>query len=811
MGKKVRVERSQAHRIPGTQLIVMLLAFVLVAAAGGIVSALLVLPFAVGANAVTNEAMDFLNDMPSELTEMKMAEASHVFDADGNLLATFFAENRTFMPLDQISDNLQNAVVSIEDQRYWEHGGIDIQGTARAFVKNATGSEQSGGSGITQQYVKNILIDKANQEGDPFGVLKARESTIARKAREAKLSLTLAGELSKEEILEGYLNVAQFGASVYGAEAASQYYFSKPAKDLSIVEAATIAGITKNPTRLDPTRHPDENQERRDAVLYKMWTLGYISDSEYQEAIALDVEETLNITPVANGCMPAGGAGFFCDFVVKTMMQSPEFGETPAERANLLYRGGLTIETTLVPEIQQAAEIAMARNMPAVNSAKLASSALVLVPGTGEIQAMVQSKGYDTTPNPEPGTTSVNYAADYIRGNSRGFQPGSNFKPFVLTQWLLEGHTLGENVSSASRTWTSGDFISRTCMRASIQPWTPGNAEGGGGGMMSAAQALKQSVNTAFVYIESKLDLCGIRDTAWNMGYRPSQLQDGTPIIQATKEDITVSPNMVLGTQQTSPLSMASGYSTIASGGVQCDPIAIKRVLDSTGKEIPVPSANCNQGIPENVANTMAYAMRGAFERGGTASASKVKDCRPAAGKTGTSNLGSHTWFTGYFPNLLASVWVGNPDRNANHMSINFEGRHISPLYGSSIAAPLWKDIMDQIVDDIPVVDFPAPDPELTAGVQVLLNPGEACTAKQPGDPGTQGAHPGVSPVSGQTVDVAAAQRAGVATAQDGAGAAAAAQAAPERQPEVAPEDAAPEDAAPAEVAPEVQPEAVED
>jgi membrane peptidoglycan carboxypeptidase len=158
----------------------------------------------------------------------------------------------------------------------------------------------------------------------------------------------------------------------------------------------------------------------------------------------------------------------------------------------------------------------------------------------------------------------------------------------------------------------------------------------------------------------------------------------------------------------------------------------------------------------------MAYAMRGAFETGGTAKASKVKDCRPAAGKTGTSNLGAHTWFTGCFPNLLASVWVGDPNGNVSHMSINFEGRAIHPLYGSSLAAPLWKDFMDQIVDGIPVMDFPDPDPELAAGVQVLLNPGGACDAKQPGSPGTLGAHPGVNPATGMVEDTNAAHRAGV-------------------------------------------------
>ena len=743
----------------------MMLAFVLVATAGGIVSSLLILPMAVGANTMVEEGMGFLNDVPSELTSMKMAEASKIFSSDGHLIATFYAENRTFKPLDEISDNLVNAAVSIEDERFWEHGGVDIQGTMRAAVKNFTGSEQSGGSGITQQYVKNILIDKANQEGNPFGVLKARESTIARKAREAKLSMTVAEKMSKEEILEGYLNVAQFGAGVYGAEAAANYYFSKPASELTVVEAATIAGITKNPSALDPTRHPKASEERRDNVLYKMWTLGYISDAEYQEAIHTDIEDTLNVTPAPNGCMNAPeGAGYFCDYIVKEIMLNPEFGQTPADRANYLYRGGLRIYSTMDWDYQQAAERAMLRNIPAVNSAKLASSLTALEPGTGRILAMVQSTKYNTLPDPEPGETAINYSADFPHGGSRGFQPGSNFKPYVVATWLLDGRKLSDTVSSAGRTWTSGDFKS-SCLRASIQPWTPGNAEGGGGGMMTVADALKQSVNTAFVSIESKLDLCKIKETAWNMGYRPTQNVDGVPLTNSTMEDIIVSPNMVLGTQQTAPLYMASGYSTVASGGIACNPIAIERVLDTDGKEIPVPSANCKQGLPENVANTLAYAMRGALQPGGTAYASRVKDCRPTAGKTGTSNLGWHTWFTGYYPNLLASVWVGDwKGRNVSHMSINFEGRSIHPLYGSSLAAPLWKDFMDQIIDGLPVVDFPDPDPELTGGVQVLRNEGARCDAKQPGDPGTLGAHPGVDPFTGLTKDEAAAKKAGVLT-----------------------------------------------
>jgi len=750
------MKRSGVHRIPFTQMVAMLVAFVLLAGIGGTLAAFLAVPAAVAVNDLGGEALGFLNEVPDELVESQMSEGSTVYTKDGQILASFFAENRVIVPLSEISIHMQNAAIAIEDERFYEHGGMDIQGTLRALVKNSSSDSQSGGSGITQQYVKNILIDKASQSGDPFGVLQAREATMARKIREAKLSMAIAQEMPKEEILQGYLNVAQFGSKVYGVEAASRYYFSTHAADLTPVQAATIAGITKNPNKYDPTRHPEFAQERRDTVLYKMWQLGYITNAEYDEARHTPVEETLNVTPVPLGCAPAGGAAFFCDFVVKTIMMSPEFGETREDRGTLLYRGGLQIYTTLDSFRQNAAEIAMKRNIPAVNSANIGSSLIDIEPGTGRIQAMVQSTGYDTGANPEPGFTSVNYATDFARGGSRGFQPGSNFKPFVLTQWLREGHTLSEQVSTASRTWTSGDFHS-SCMRASIQPWTPGNAEGGGGGMLPAAAALKQSINTAFVYIGSKLDLCGIAQSAWDAGYRPTQNSDWEPIYTPQESDITISPNMVLGTQTTAPMYMASGYSTFAAGGISCTPIAIERVVRPDGSEIPVPSANCSQTIEPEVANTMAYAMRGAFEKGGTANASKVKDCRPAAGKTGTSNLGANTWFTGYFPNALASVWVGDRfGRNVSHMSINFEGRHISPLYGSSLAAPLWKDYMDQIVDTIPIADFPEPDPTLAAGAQVLLNPGAPCDAKQPGDLGTLGAHPGMSPITGQQSEEAA-------------------------------------------------------
>ena len=706
--------RRITRTMPATQLVALLLAFLLTAGAGGVLAAGLAIPLAAGASTATNSTVELFEEVPDELTPGPLSQASFVYAADGSLLATFYAQNRIVVPLDEVSDAMKHAVIAIEDERFYEHGGIDPRGITRAFANNLAGKSTQGASTLTQQYVKNVLIDQAEQSGDPFGVLEAREDSIERKLREAKLSIALEKTMSKDEILQGYLNVAQFGTSVYGVETASRYYFNKSAKDLTPVEAATIAGVTKAPSQFDPTVHPEESQKRRDIVLNKMWSLGYISTEEYNEALATPIADTLHVTPVKVGCQAAGGAAFFCEYVIKEIMASPEFGETAKDRQGLLYRGGLEITTTLDPAKQSAAERQVTTQVPADNTAGLESAVVSVEPGTGKILAMAQNVPFDPSSDPKPGTTSVSYAADYAHGGSRGFHPGSNFKPFVLAEWLKTGHTLNQTVN-ANHVQRPQSAWHATCgNRFGGEDWGPANTETNLGGQMSVLKATYLSVNTAYASMSTQLDLCGVRNTAWDMGFRPTvNNQTREALTNPTVDDILITPAMVVGTQNTSPLQLAAAYATIASNGTYCEPIAITKVTKPDGSEIQAPSANCNpDALPGNVAATMVYAMKNVLTIG-TARGDGLAGGRPAAGKTGTNQFSAQTWFTGFTPQISTTVWVGEASGETKHFDINFQGRYIRTLYGSTIAAPLWRDYMNEATKDMPVVDFPAPDPAL--------------------------------------------------------------------------------------------------
>ncbi|PZR51661.1 penicillin-binding protein [Xylanimonas oleitrophica] len=730
--------RRITRTMPATQLVALLLAFVLAAGTGGILAAGLVIPVALGANAATDSTIELFEEVPDELQPGPLSQASFVYAADGTQLATFYAQNRIVVPLDQVSDAMKHAVIAIEDERFYEHGGIDPRGITRAFANNLAGQSTQGASTLTQQYVKNVLIDQAEQEGDPFGILEAREDSVERKLREAKLAIALEKEMSKDEILQGYLNVAQFGITTYGVETASRYYFNKSAADLTPVEAATIAGVTKAPSLFDPTANPEQAEARRNIVLNKMYGLGYITADEYNEARTTPLADTLHITPVPVGCQAAGGSAFFCDYVIKEIMGSPEFGETTAERRALLYRGGLQITTTLDLGKQIAAEEEITGRVPAENSADLEAAIVSVEPGTGKILAMAQNEPYDPTSNPAPGTTSVNYSADFARGGSRGFQPGSTFKPFVLAEWLKAGHTLNETVNATKVTRTNRDFTN-SCGGVNIAPWSPANTEGSIGGRMPVLRATYLSINTAYVDMASKLDLCNIGRTAWDMGFRPTQTNTGRPVHDATFEDMYITPSMVIGTLETSPLQLAAASATLASNGTYCEPVAITKVVKPDGEELPVPSANCNpNALPPNVAATVTHAMESVITEG-TARGRGLDGGRPAAGKTGTNQLSAQTWFMGFTPQLATTVWVGEASGNTSHLNIWFEGRHYRPLYGSHVAAPTWQAYMNRALAGAPVIPFPGPDPALVGAAPRPTNTAPPASGGDGGQPQPQG------------------------------------------------------------------------
>ncbi|MFD7310951.1 transglycosylase domain-containing protein [Promicromonospora sp. NPDC059942] len=728
-----REPRRITRTIPAAQLIGLLLAFVLTAGAGGVIAAGLVIPLASGMDTAVDTGVEVFEEVPAELVPGPLSEQSQIYASDGKTkLATFYAQNRIVVPLDKVSANMRNAVIAIEDERFYTHGGVDPEGISRAAVQNFGGGDTQGASTLTQQYVKNVLIEEADRAGDTFGVLEAREDSLTRKLREAKLAIALEKEMSKDDILQGYLNIAQFGTSVYGVETASQHYFDKSAKDLSIVEAATIAGITKAPSQFDPVANPEDASVRRNLVIGKMWQLGYISTAERDEAMATKLEDTLDVQPIDVGCDSAGGAAFFCDYVIKEIMANPEFGETRDDRYDLLYRGGLRIVTTLDLKMQAAAWKTINDSVPADNAYDLEAAVTSVEPGTGQIKAMAQNVPYDARAEPAARTTAQNYSADYNHGNSRGFQVGSNFKPFVLAEWLRSGRTLQDRVSANAFSAYETSFQANGCVHAfTHQPWNVSNVDGAASGTVSVLQGTFQSLNTVYARMSQQLDLCNVQKTAWDAGFRPMTsglTRDGTgtfrTIDNPQQADIDVLASMTLGTQASTPINQASAFATFASGGIYCNPVAILEVKDHDGKDVPVPSADCKQTLEPEVANTVAYAMTKVFQTSpfGTAwgIAPGLADGRPVAGKTGTTNDAMQSWFTGYTPELSTSVWVGEASGNVPHMNVYLPSMSwygasakAGPMYGGTIAAPTWRRYMDQAMADLPKTAFPAPDPAL--------------------------------------------------------------------------------------------------
>ena len=700
--------RPQPRKIGMQTAIALLLMLVMFAVSGGVAAAGLALPVALSAYSITSNSVAAFTELPDDLERRDLAQASTIHASDGTLLATFFAQNRLVVPLDEISEHMINAVIAIEDERFFEHNGVDTRSVVRAGLNNLQGGATQGASTITMQYVKNRLIDVAYHDQDPFAMIDARGQTMSRKAREAALAIELERHLTKYEILEGYLNLAQFGRNnIFGVETAAQFFFSKPASALTPVEAATIAGITNGPTAFDPILNPANSQRRRDLVLGNMLRNEFITPAQHAEAVAQNVTDTLNVTPVRPGCQAAGDAAFFCDYVINEIRNSPEFGETEAERISLLNRGGLRIVTTLDLTAQAAAAQQVNAHVPPGNSANLDAAIVSVEPGSGAIRAMAQNATFDPSPNPPAGSTAINFSAGPTHGSSRGFQPGSTIKPLVMAEWLRsEEHNLATRIDAGTRTHQGSAFNAR-CMPGGFPQWAPNNALNQRFGSVSPATAMYHSINTAFATMATQMDLCDLRDTMWSIGFRPTIVQgtlinDGAPIHNPTVNDIQINPAMVLGTQNTSPLQLAVAYATFASGGIYCDPIAILSVHDREGNSLPVPSANCVGGaIPREVALQVSYTMeRSMFT--GTGRTAQLAGGRPSAGKTGTNQRSAHTWFIGYTPQLSTAAWVGSHRGEQTNFNITLNGRFIRTLFGSTVAAPMWRDFMNAALVDAP-------------------------------------------------------------------------------------------------------------
>ena len=342
-------------------IIPLLGAFVGAAVVMGLLGAGLIMPTVGAAGAVTRTGVDMFDALPSEFTAAALSQQSKILDAKGNVIATPHDENRIIVPLDQVAPVMQKAQIAIEDSRFFEHGGVDVRGVVRALVSNASGAvNTSGGSTLTQQYVKLTLLDTALKAGDTqaaqAAVTQRGLAGVTRKLQELKYSIQLEKEQTKDQILQGYLNIVYYGDQAYGVQAAAKHYFNKDAKDLNLTEAALIAGLAQNPGTTDPVNNPERAIARRNVVLDRMHELGLITDKEVTDAKAVKLADMLKVTSAPTACQASGDVyAYFCDYVIKWLELDPSLeqalGKTVDERKAKIFGGGLTIQTTIDPDI----------------------------------------------------------------------------------------------------------------------------------------------------------------------------------------------------------------------------------------------------------------------------------------------------------------------------------------------------------------------------------------------------------------------------------------------------------------------------
>ena len=641
----------------------------------GLIAALIALPVVGGMGLSTRNGVRGFQSLPADITQVPLPQQNTIVDAKNHVLATLYSQNRIEVPLDQISPLLQQAVIAIEDQRFLQHAGIDIKGTLRAALSTGSGSEVQGGSTITQQYVKQLLLAAART---PEEQRAATVQSFGRKIREARYAISLETRMTKRDILKGYLNIAYFGAGAYGAESAARRYFSVPARDLSLTQAATLAGLVQNPSSFDPTRFPQRAAIRRNAVLQAMAKVGYITPAEAKIAMHRSVLDDLHAAEIPNGCTTSY-APYFCDYVMTVLHNDPAFGDTPEARARFLDLGGLTIRTTLNPKAQKAAQKAVDGHIPAKDPSGKAAGISMLQPGTGKIIAMAQDRLWGTS---GLGKTTVNYNVPLAHNGTTGAQAGSTFKVFTMAAALNQGRDPWAYLNSYSPK-TFYNF--KDCKTgAQLPSYTVQNSTGSGSFNMASGAAY--SVNTFFVGLEEEIGLCDAPAMAKASGV---QLGNG--------QDIPTLPCFTLGCFDVTTLDMSEAMATFAAHGMHCDPVAIDSIVDRDGNALPVPSGNCSRAMPVQVADSVSAILSGVIDGPlGGRTGQRMSLGRPAAGKTGTTDSSAAVWFVGYTPDMAAAVWVGDPRGGQSHpmKDITINGVYYSQVFGSLMPGPIWHDAM---------------------------------------------------------------------------------------------------------------------
>jgi penicillin-binding protein 1A len=606
---------------------------------------LIVPPATAGVALATYLFMPLPASLPQEKPQAD-SRVSTVYAVDGSPIGEFKeAESRVVIPPDQIPKTMKIAVVASEDHEFYNHSGVDWRGIVRAFWADVQHrSLKQGGSTITQQLSKNLYTDG--------------ERTITRKAKEALIAAQVERVLSKDEILAKYLNTVYMGDSVFGVEAAAQSYFKKPAKDLTLSEAALLAGVLPAPSLYSPRSHAAAAESRRNEVLDRVQKYGLASPEEVAKARA----EKPKIFP------PPGVVGrypYFLDYLRIYLLEVKKYDP------ELVFRGGLRIETTLDPHLEEEAQKILKKTLP---NPKDPEAALVSVePQTGFVRTLVGGTDWNDS--------KVNLALGRLGGGS-GRQAGSAFKPFVLARAFEAGVTPKKTYSAPSCITPRG-FTAQVC-----------NYEGGSYGSADLNRAMAKSINTVFVQLIVDV---GIRQTA-ELAKRL-----GITSIDLNKP---VYGGIAIGTQEVSPLDMSSAFGVFAARGLRAEPTPVLKITQRDGSvlEDNTTEDRTTRVLEEPVADNVNKVLTGVIEAG-TGTAAKIG--RPAAGKTGTSEEYQNAWFVGYTPVLSTAVWMGYKEGN-----IPLRGIHgVGSVAGGTWPARMWHDFMTEAMKGIPPTEFTQPAP----------------------------------------------------------------------------------------------------
>ena len=697
---------------------------VVIAVLAGVLVAGIALPPVAAVGLATKAGADEFDALPTDLANDPLPQRSRLLDRDGNFLAELFLDyDRVNVSLAQVSQQTRNAFIAIEDSRFYEHNGVDVQGLARAAVANQQAGEVTqGGSTLTQQYVKQRLLQTADTEEEQA---EATAQNVTRKLREARLALELERQTDKDDILQGYLNIVSFGGSVYGIGTAAEAYFGKAAGDLTLPEAALLAGMVQRPTAFNPRANPVDSRERRDVVLDRMAELGFVTAAQLEQAKATEV----TVVPEKEqlGCAAADRAAYFCDLVLQQLQNTDLLGPDRESRIRTLFQGGLSIYTTMDADMQRAADEALLARVPLDD--EFGGAVAMVEPGTGHVKAIANNRVYGKDPTagevladgtevpapegeaevPEgPRLTEVNYATG--RGGA-GVEAGSSFKTFTLVQAMQEGVPYDLSFYAPNK-------------YHAVQADNPGkgffqNATGevGESGTYDLRRAIELSVNTFFVPLQERVGVLDTARTAEKMGVEFKNAEVGDP-----NSGLADGSNaFTLGIARTTPLSMANAYATIANSGRACDIRVVERIENSRGETLDIPGPRCDQVVEPAVADGVADMLTGVLTSRGTAGRAALD--RPAAGKTGTGQDYKSAFFAGFTPQLSTAVWVGHPkEPEMNAMrNVRIGGQFYSKVFGGTIPAPIWSEAMRDALADAEELPIPDLDRDALAGQKVTV------------------------------------------------------------------------------------------